>query len=294
MVIAKRRRMAQRKISMYDVVVYGIAGIMMLLFLLPLLYIIANAFSDPMLVYSGKVGIIPKGFTFENILEIFRTEKVVLGFKNTLLYTTLGTIIQVVVQLCLAYPLTRRDFKGKTFVNLFIAFPMFVSGGMIPSYLVIKELQMLDTIWAIIIPGCIGLYNVIIIRTYITSSIPYELTEAATMDGCNVIQCFIKIVLPLSKPIVCIMTLYGIVGYWNSYFNSLLYTMDEKLWPLQRVLQRMLIADAGSVGGTLENMIRTEGLKYAVILVSSLPLLVLYPFFQKYFEKGVMIGGIKG
>jgi len=294
MVIAKRRRMAQRKISMYDVVVYGIAGIMMLLFLLPLLYIIANAFSDPMLVYSGKVGIIPKGFTFENILEIFRTEKLVLGFKNTLLYTTLGTIIQVVVQLCLAYPLTRRDFKGKTFVNLFIAFPMFVSGGMIPSYLVIKELQMLDTIWAIIIPGCIGLYNVIIIRTYITSSIPYELTEAATMDGCNVIQCFIKIVLPLSKPIVCIMTLYGIVGYWNSYFNSLLYTMDEKLWPLQRVLQRMLIADAGSVGGTLENMIRTEGLKYAVILVSSLPLLVLYPFFQKYFEKGVMIGGIKG
>lgn len=294
MVIAKRRRMAKRKIGIYDVMVYGIAVIMMLLFLLPLLYIIANAFSDPMLVYSGKVGIIPKGFTFENILEIFRTEKLVLGFKNTLLYTTLGTIIQVVVQLCLAYPLTRRDFKGKTFVNLFIAFPMFVSGGMIPSYLVIKELQMLDTIWAIIIPGCIGLYNVIIIRTYITSSIPYELTEAATMDGCNVIQCFIKIVLPLSKPIVCIMTLYGIVGYWNSYFNSLLYTMDEKLWPLQRVLQRMLIADAGSVGGTLENMIRTEGLKYAVILVSSLPLLVLYPFFQKYFEKGVMIGGIKG
>ncbi|MBQ2886274.1 MAG: carbohydrate ABC transporter permease [Alphaproteobacteria bacterium] len=284
----------EKKFSFYDIVVYGIAVIMTILFLLPLLYILANALSNPELVYSGKVGLIPKGFTFENILEVFRTEKLVLGFKNTLLYTVVGTVIQLVIQFCLAYPLTRRDFKGKTFVNLFVAFPMFVSGGMIPTYLVIKELQMLNTIWAIIIPGCIGLYNVIIIRTYISSSVPYELTEAAMIDGCNVLQCLTRIVLPLSKPIICIMTLYGIVGYWNSYFNSLLYTTDEKLWPMQRVLQRMLIADAGSAVGTLETMIRTEGLKYAVILVSSLPLLVLYPFFQKYFEKGVMIGGIKG
>lgn len=284
----------EKKFSFYDIVVYGIAVIMTIFFLLPLLYILANALSNPELVYSGKVGLIPKGFTFENILEVFRTEKLVLGFKNTLLYTVVGTVIQLVIQFCLAYPLTRRDFKGKTFVNLFVAFPMFVSGGMIPTYLVIKELQMLNTIWAIIIPGCIGLYNVIIIRTYISSSVPYELTEAAMIDGCNVLQCFTRIVLPLSKPIICIMTLYGIVGYWNNYFNSLLYTTDEKLWPMQRVLQRMLIADAGSAVGTLETMTRTEGLKYAVILVSSLPLLVLYPFFQKYFEKGVMIGGIKG
>ncbi len=284
----------QKKFTSYDAVVYVLAGSMTILFLMPLLYIIANAFSDPELVYSGKVGIIPKGFTFENILEVFRTKKLVLGLKNTLIYTVLGTAIQLVLQFCLAYPLTRHDFKGKTFVNLFIAFPMFVSGGMIPTYMVVKELNMLNTMWAIIIPGCIGLYNVIIIRTYISSSVPYELTEAATVDGCNVLQCFAKIILPLSKPIVCIMTLYGIVGYWNSYFNSLLYTTDEKLWPMQRVLQRMLIADAGSTVGTLESMIKTEGLKYAVILVSSLPLLVLYPFFQKYFEKGVMIGGIKG
>ncbi len=286
--------MEQKKFTSYDAVVYVLAGSMTILFLMPLLYIIANAFSDPELVYSGKVGIIPKGFTFENILEVFRTKKLVLGLKNTLIYTVLGTAIQLVLQFCLAYPLTRHDFKGKTFVNLFIAFPMFVSGGMIPTYMVVKELNMLNTMWAIIIPGCIGLYNVIIIRTYISSSVPYELTEAATVDGCNVLQCFAKIILPLSKPIVCIMTLYGIVGYWNSYFNSLLYTTDEKLWPMQRVLQRMLIADAGSTVGTLESMIKTEGLKYAVILVSSLPLLVLYPFFQKYFEKGVMIGGIKG
>lgn len=284
----------RKKVEAYDVVVYGIAGIMTLLFLLPLLYIVANALSDPTLVYSGKVGLIPKGFTFENVIEVFREEKLVTGFKNTVIYTGLGTIIQLILQFCLAYPLTRHDFKGKTFVNMFIAIPMFVSGGMIPSYLIVKELHLLNTMWAIILPGCVGLYNVIIIRTYIASSIPYELTEAATMDGCNVLQCFVKIVLPLGKPIICIMALYGIVGYWNSYFNSLLYTTDEKLWPLQRVLQRMLITDAGSSGGTLENMIRTEGLKYAVIVVASLPLLIIYPFIQKYFEKGVMIGGIKG
>lgn len=282
----------EKKFSFYDAIVYGIAVIMTILFLLPLLYILANALSNPELVYSGKVGIWPKEFTLDNILEVFRTEKLVTGIKNTLLYTGVGTLIQLIVQVCLAYPLTRRDFKGKTFVNLFIAFPMFVSGGMIPTYLVIKELHMLNTIWAIIIPGCIGLYNVIIIRTYISSSVPYELTEAGMIDGCNVLQCFTRIVLPLSKPIICIMTLYGIVGYWNSYFNSLLYTTDEKLWPLQRVLQRMLMAD--TTVGTLETMIRSEALKYAVIVVASLPLLALYPFFTKYFEKGVMIGGIKG
>ena len=282
----------EKKFSFYDIVVYGIAVIMTILFLLPLLYILANALSNPELVYSGKVGIWPKEFTLDNVLEVFRTEKLVTGIKNTLLYTGVGTLIQLVVQICLAYPLTRRDFKGKTFVNLFIAFPMFVSGGMIPTYMVIKELNMLNTIWAIIIPGCIGLYNVIIIRTYISSSVPYELTEAAMIDGCNVLQCFTRIVLPLSKPIICIMTLYGIVGYWNSYFNSLLYTTDEKLWPLQRVLQRMLMAD--TTVGTLETMIRSEALKYAVIVVASLPLLALYPFFTKYFEKGVLIGSVKG
>lgn len=283
-----------RKLNLYDGVVYGISGLMTLLFLLPLLYILANAFSDPTLVYSGKVGIIPQGFTWENIKEVFRTEKLVIGLKNTVIYTIVGTVIQVALQFSLAYPLTRRDFKGKAFMNLFIAFPMFVSSGMIPTYLVVKGLGLLNTMWAIILPGCVGLYNVIIIRTYLTSSIPYELTEAATMDGCSVYQCFLKVILPLSKPILCIMALYGIVGYWNSYFNSLLYTTDETLWPLQRVLQRMLIADAGSTGGSMEYMIKMEGVKYAVILIASLPLLTLYPFFQKYFEKGVMIGGIKG
>lgn len=284
----------QEKKGIYDVVVYGIAGLMTLIFLLPLLYIVANAFSDPTFVYSGKVGILPKGFTLDNIIEVFHTQKLARGLKNTVLYTLIGTVIQVTLQFGLAYPLTRKDFKGKTFVNLFIAFPMFVSGGMIPTYLVVKGVGLLNTIWAIILPGCIGLYNVIIIRTYLSSSIPYELTEAATMDGCNVLQCLIRVILPLSKPILCIMALYGIVGYWNSYFNSLLYTTNETLWPLQRVLQQMLITDAGSTGGSLEYMIKMEGVKYAVILVASLPLLVLYPFFQKYFEKGVMIGGIKG
>ena len=284
----------EKKIRGFDIVVYGISGIMIIIFALPLLYVLANAFSDPMMVYTGKVGIFPKGFTLDNILEVFRSDELMRGLRNTIVYTFLGTIIQLVLQFSLAYPLSRQDFKGKTFVNLFIALPMFISGGMIPTYLVVKELNMLNTMWAIIIPGCVGLYNVIIIRTYLSTSIPYELTEAATVDGCNVMQCLMLIILPLCKPIICVMALYAIVGYWNSYFNSLIYTTNDKLWPLQRVLQRLLIANSGNSVGAVENMMKAEGMKYAIILVSSVPLLVLYPFFQKYFEKGVMIGSIKG
>ena len=209
---------------------------MVVIFILPLLYVLANALSDPMMVYSGKVGILPKGFTLNNIAEVFRNKDLVRGFLNTIAYTVIGTAMQLVLQFSLAYPLSRRDFKGKTFVNIVIALPMFISGGMIPTYLVIKELNMLNTMWAIIVPGCVGLYNVVIIRTYMSTSIPYELTEAAIIDGCGVYRCLTKIMLPLCKPIICVMALYGIVGYWNSYFNSLIYTTKSTLWPLQRIL----------------------------------------------------------
>ena len=284
------------KITSFDIAVWGISAIMLLFFAFPLLFIVANAFSDPIAVYSGQVNFIPIGFTLENIFEVFREEKLMQGLFNTIWYTAVGTILQVVLQFSVAYPLSRKDFKGKTFINIFFALPMFISGGMIPTYLVVKLCGYLNTPWAIIIPGCLGLYNIIIIRTYLTSSIPYDLTEAAMIDGCGVIGCLFKVILPLCKPIICVMLLYGIVGYWNSYFNSLIYTTKEELWPLQRVLQRMLMVNSSSSGslGEAESLMKSESLKYAIILVASAPLLILYPFFQKYFETGMMIGSIKG
>lgn len=192
-----------------------------------------------------------------------------------------------------AYPLSRKDFKGRKFLNLFLVLTMFLSGGMIPTYLLINQLHLYNTVWAIILPGCISVFNIIVIRTYMESSIPKELQEAAMIDGCGDIRIFTRIVLPLCRPIIAVMILYAVVGYWNSYFNALMYVQDVKLMPLQNVLNSILISNESSLGsGTDVNL--SEQLKYVTIVVSSLPLLIIYPFFQKYFEKGVTIGGVKG
>ena len=287
--------MIEKKYSSFDAGVVIISAIISVLLLMPLLYVIANAFSNPVLVYSGKVGFFPKEFTFKNLADVFAEKTILRGFKNTIIYTVSGTVVQVALQFSVGYPLSRKDLRGKKLFNIFFSLPMFISGGMIPTYLVVKTLGMLNTIWALVIPGCLGLYNVIIIRTYLASSIPYELTEASMIDGCSPLQTFFRVILPCCKPILCVMALFAIVGYWNSYFNSIIYTTNEEVWPLQRVLARLLVKteSSGSLGSA-ENLKRAAGLKYAVILVSSLPLLAIYPVFQKYFEKGFMVGSIKG
>ena len=164
---------------------------------------------------------------------------------------------------------------------------------MIPTFLLISQLRMINTIWAIIIPGCVSVFNIIVIRTYIETSIPYELQEAARIDGCGDFGIFLRVILPLSRPIILVMILYAVVGYWNNYFNALLYIQDSSLYPLQRVLQDMLVNNSSSIGGDID-IASSEQLKYVTIVVSSIPLLVVYPFFQKYFEKGVVMGGVKG
>lgn len=269
--------------------------------LLPLLFVLANAFSSPEAVYTGKVSLIPKEFDLSGFKRVFRDDSITRGYLNTLLYTAIGTVIQLVLQFTAAYPLSRKDLKGKAFANLFMVITMFINGGMIPTYFVVKNLGLINTIWANIIPGCVGVYNIIIIRTYIQSSISWEYQEAAMIDGCDPIRSFLQIVIPLCKPIIAVMLLYAIVGYWNSYFNSLLYVTNEKLWPLQRTLQRILISSntssIGQGGGTLgqaEQALLSESLKYVVIIVSTAPILLIYPFFQKFFEKGLMVGGLKG
>ena len=278
--------------KIFDVAIAIIMGLVALLFLLPLLNVLACSFSSPERVVAGEVGLFPVEFTVRGYQEVFANDSLMRGFLNTLFYTFLGTVIQVTLQMLCAYPLSRPDFKGRKFLNIFLTLTMFVSGGMIPTYLLISNLGMLDTIWAIIIPGCVSVFNIIVIRTYMQNSIPAELQEAARIDGCGDFQIFLRVVLPLCRPILFVMVLYAIVGYWNNYFNALLYIQSTDLYPLQRVLQDMLVTNSGSLGAGDPNL--QEQLKYVTIVVSSLPILIIYPFFQKYFEKGVVMGGVKG
>ena len=278
--------------KIFDVAIAIIMGLVALLFLLPLLNVLACSFSSPEKVVAGEVGLFPVEFNVRGYQEVFANDSLMRGFLNTLFYTFLGTVIQVTLQMLCAYPLSRPDFKGRKFLNIFLTLTMFVSGGMIPTYLLISNLGMLDTIWAIIIPGCVSVFNIIVIRTYMQNSIPAELQEAARIDGCGDFQIFLRVVLPLCRPILFVMVLYAIVGYWNNYFNALLYIQSTDLYPLQRALQDMLVTNSGSLGAGDPNL--QEQLKYVTIVVSSLPLLIIYPFFQKYFEKGVVMGGVKG
>ena len=278
--------------KVFDVVITIVMGVIAVLFLLPLLNVLACSFSSPDKVVAGEVGLIPVEFTLDGYKKVFANDSLIRGFLNSLLYTFLGTVIQVTLQMLCAYPLSRRDFKGRKFLNIFLTLTMFISGGMIPTYLLISKLQMLDTMWAIIIPGCVSVSNIIVIRTYMSTSIPNELQEAARVDGCSDFQIFLRVILPLCRPILFVMVLYAIVGYWNNYFNALLYIQSTDLYPLQRVLQDMLVSNGNSLGGGDPNL--QEQLKYVTIVVSSLPLLIIYPFFQKYFEKGVVMGGVKG
>jgi putative aldouronate transport system permease protein len=274
-------------------------GIFAIVTLLPLLHVLANSFSNAEAVYRGQVGLFPIDFSLEGYKKVFQESSIMRGYLNTLIYTAIGTIVQLTLQFIAAYPLSRKDLAGKKFLSGFFILTMFISGGMIPTYLVVKSLNMINTIWAMIIPGCVGVFNIIIIRTYITTSIPWELQEAAEIDGSGPIGVFIKIIIPLCKPILAVMTLYAIVGYWNSYFNSLIYLTDDSLYPLQRVLQRILVSnDTSSIGGgnlgQQEQAILGESLKYVTIIVATAPILFIYPFFQRFFEKGLMVGGIKG
>ena len=278
--------------KVFDVVITIVMGVIAVLFLLPLLNVLACSFSSPDKVVAGEVGLIPVEFTLDGYKKVFANDSLIRGFLNSLLYTFLGTVIQVTLQMLCAYPLSRRDFKGRKFLNIFLTLTMFISGGMIPTYLLISKLQMLDTMWAIIIPGCVSVSNIIVIRTYMSTSIPNELQEAARIAGCSDFQIFLRVILPLCRPILFVMVLYAIVGYWNNYFNALLYIQSTDLYPLQRVLQDMLVSNGNSLGGGDPNL--QEQLKYVTIVVSSLPLLIIYPFFQKYFEKGVVMGGVKG
>lgn len=284
--------------KVFNIIVNIILGIFALIIILPLLHVLSCSFSAPESVYRGEVFLLPKNFSLRCYELVLNRSDIWIGYRNTIVYTVIGTVIAVSVQMAAGFALSRADLPFRSLMNVIFILTMFVSGGMIPTYLVVRALGLLDKMWAVILPGCISAYNIIIVRTFIRSSVPFELQEAAMIDGCGNLKMFFVIIFPLCMPIVAVMTLYAIVGYWNSYFNALIYLTDSDKYTLQLVLQNILMQnETGTSGGTIsggEQALLAEALKYSTIVVSSLPILILYPFFEKYFERGMIVGSLKG
>lgn len=265
----------------------------------PLIYVFSASISSPQALISGKVWLFPVDLSLEGYKAVVQYSKVWTGYGNSLFYTIVGTAINLVLTIAAAYPLSRKDLKGKNFIMLMFTFTMIFSGGMIPSYLLVNNLGLINSRWALLIPNAMSVYNVIVTTTFFKSNIPEELLESAKLDGCTDMRFLTSIVLPLSGAIIAVMTLFYSVSHWNSYFDALMYISDPKKFPLQIILREILLLNTASeltTGLQDENarLYLNELLKYSLIIVASVPLLLLYPFVQKYFVKGVMIGSIKG
>ena len=290
--------------SKSDLVFYIIVTIILSLFtllvLFPLIYVVSASFSSPKDVAAGRVYLWPVNFSLEGYKAVFRYPDIWIGYRNTILYTIVGTVINVAITMIAAYPLTRKELPFRNFFTFLFTFTMFFGGGLIPSYINVKNLGMLDSMWALIVPGAMSVTNMIIARTFIQSNIPNELLEASQIDGCSYSRFFFQMVLPLSKAVLAVLALYYAVGHWNSYFNSLIYIMDKAKKPLQIFLRDILVVNTidSSMLIDPELMEAKQGiadlLKYSLIIVATVPILCFYPFIQKYFMKGVMIGSLKG
>ncbi|AMO34895.1 carbohydrate ABC transporter permease [Lysinibacillus sp. fkY74-1] len=278
---------------------YIFLAIVAVVVLYPLIFVLSASLSNPEYVISGDLWLWPKEFTVEAYEKVFQNPDIINGFINTLKYTFFGTLLNIVMTICAAYPLSRRHLKGKGFIMAFMVFTMFFSGGLIPTYLLIRDLGMINTFWVMIIPNAVAVWNIIIMRTFF-QSIPYELEESAMIDGAGNFRILWSIVLPLSLPVMAVMVLFYAVGHWNSYFQALIYLQDQDKFPLQLILRQILIQGQADdmIKATSESFLAqklsVEGLKYAVLIVANLPMLMLYPFLQRYFVKGVMIGSLKG
>ncbi len=294
-----KRRMSKDD-RIYYTVIHIILGILLLTIIYPLIYIVSSSFSSPTAVSAGRVILWPVDLSLEGYTAVFQNKDVLSGYGNTILYTVLGTLINVCFTMIAAYPLASKKLPGKKFFMFLFTFTMIFNGGMIPTYILIRDLHMIDTIWALVIPGAISVYNLMIARTFVQSSIPQELYEAAELDGCSDTRYFFSMVLPLSKAIIAVLVLFYAIGHWNAYFNAFLYLNDRSKFPLQLILREILIANSINNSQIVDPEIAAakqgmaELLKYSLILVSTVPVMCLYPFVQKYFVKGVMIGSVKG
>jgi putative aldouronate transport system permease protein len=265
----------------------------------PIIFVLSASFSSGNAVSSGKVLLWPVEFSLEGYKAVFRNPNIVRSFFNTIFYTLLGTLINVIMAMITAYPLSRRDLKGRNVIMLIFTFTMFFSGGMIPSYILIKDLKMIDTVAVMVIPGALSVYNMIVTRTFIQSNIPNELFEAAKIDGCSDINYLITIVVPLSKAVIAVIALFSSVAHWNTYFSAMIYLNTRSKFPLQIILREILIMNQIDLSMVMDPELQIElsnladVLKYALIVVATAPILCVYPFIQKYFVKGVMLGSIK-
>jgi len=270
------------------------------LVLYPLIYVVSASFSDPSAVTAGRVKLLPVDFTFSGYLKVFEHPRILTGIGNSFFYTIVGSIINVVMTMIAAYPLSRRDLPGRRFLIAFFFFPMIFQGGLIPFFLVVRDLGLLDTRWALIIPVAISVWNLMIAISFLRSSIPDELLEAAQMDGCSDFRFFISVVLPLSKPIIAVLFLFYAVWHWNQYFFALIFISSEELVPLQLVMRDILVNNEldlsmlTDIQSQAAQMQIKEQLKFAVIVIASLPVMLIYPLVQRYFVEGITLGAVKG
>ena len=291
------------KYSRTDKIVLGIGytllGLFVLAIIVPLVYVVLSSFMDPTVLNNQGLSFDVKDWTLNAYTRVLKNGMIWRGFLNSFLYSAAFAVISVFVTILAAYPMSKKELVGRNFFNVIFLITMFFSGGLIPTFILINQLHMVNTVWAILIPGAFNVGNIILARTY-SQSIPKEVREASALDGANEIQHFFQIMLPVCKPIIAVLLLYQFVGMWNSYFDAMIYLNDANLQPLQLVLRSILVQNTPQPGmiadiqSTAQMAKVAELLKYATIIVSSLPLLIMYPFFQKYFDKGIMVGSVKG
>lgn len=285
--------------KIFDFFLYLIAIVIIVIMIYPMYFIVIASISDPTAVSNGELLFIPTGINLKAYKELAGYARLWTGYRNTILYTIIGTLVVLIVNIPTAYALSRRKLYGKRLFTFFYLIPMFFGGGLIPTYMAVKDLQLLDSFWVMVVPFSVVTYYIIVGRTFFTTSIPEDLWEAAQIDGCGYIGFFFRVALPLSKAVIAVIALWAAVGQWNSYFNALIYIRSEELQPLQIILRNILISNqkisAMTTGAAaVEAKQMADLIKYAVIVVSSAPIMCMYPFVQKYFNQGVMLGSLKG
>jgi len=279
--------------------IYAILTLVLIVVMYPLIYIISSSISSPAAVTSGQVWLWPVDISFQGFKVLFQTPEVMTGYGNSLLYTSAGTFISVCLTIMIAYPLSKTTFFGRKVLMMLVTFTMIFSGGLIPTYMVVREVGLIDTRWALLIPNAIWVWQVIIARSFFQSSIPTELSESSEIDGCSDLRFLWSIVIPLSMPIIAVLILMYAVGQWNAYFDALIYLKSADLFPLQLILRSIIIQNntptmLNDAMKMVERQQLAELLKYSLIVVATLPVLIIYPFVQRYFVQGMLVGSVKG
>ncbi len=289
--------------TIFNIITTILLCIVLLIVAYPIYFVIIASISDPYMVLSGDVTFYPRGITLDSYKEIFKNSQIWTGYKNSMIYTFFGTILNVSLTMLIAFPLSRNYFSGRKFITGILLVTMYFTGGMIPTYLLIQSLNLYNTFWVMIFLGAVSAYNVIIARTFLEANIPLELEEATAIDGCSKLQFFFRFVLPLSKSVIAVLVLYYAIAHWNDYMRGLIYLQDEERYPLQLIIRGILLetqvqnmdnATAEELADMFQRTKLAEAMKYGIIIISTVPTLIIYPFIQKHFVKGVMIGSVKG